>query len=119
MIGMVLEPCPVASKIPEATNTAPVGSIRKVPKGARGIETGAGDAKSSQDSPGGTVGRGQMSRQIRSLDQRRNAAEFGDLPLLTKNGDHLMRLGDIAKIETRTLIDQPYSMLNGSPLLLT
>ena len=78
-------------------------------------ELGSELSQLSQDSPGGTIGRGQMSRQIRSLDQRRDAVEFNNLPLFTTNGDNLMHLGEIASIEKRPLVDQPYLTVGGEP----
>ncbi len=68
----------------------------------------------SQDSPGGTIGTGQMSRQIRSLDQRRDTAAFEDLPILSSGT--LIRLGDIATITKRPIVDFPYSTIGGEPV---
>lgn len=71
----------------------------------------------SQDAPGGTVGSGQMSRQLRSLDQRRDADEFNSLPIMTTAGGSLVRLGDIATIEKRGVIDQWYATVGGNPAI--
>ncbi len=69
----------------------------------------------SNDAPGGAIGSGQLSRQLRSLDQRRDPEEFAALPLHTGRG--LVRLGDIARIERRPLVEQPYMMVDGQPAI--
>ena len=79
-------------------------------------EIGAQLAALSTDSPGGTIGSGQLSRQLRSLDQRRGVDEFEDLPVYTGTGS-LVRLGDIANIERRPLVDQPTKMVGGKPAI--
>ena len=79
-------------------------------------ELGAQLAALSTDAPGGTIGSGALSRQLRSLDQRRDAAQFEELPVVTASGA-LVRLGDIAKVERRQLVDQPYMMVGGKPAI--
>ncbi len=78
-------------------------------------ELGSEIAALSQDVPGGTIGNGQSSRQIRSLDQRRNPAEFDALPIVNGSGDGLLQLGDIALIEKRTMVDAPYASVGAKP----
>ena len=70
----------------------------------------------SMDAPAGTAGRGQLARQLRSLDQRRAPAEFEDLPITTGDGS-LVRLGDIARIERRPLVDHPQLSVGGAPAI--
>ena len=70
----------------------------------------------STDSPGGTIGSGALARQLRSLDQRRGAAEFEALPIRTGSGA-LVRLGDIATVERRPLVDQPYLAVGAKPAI--
>lgn len=70
----------------------------------------------STDAPGGTIGAGALARQLRSLDQRRAAAEFEALPIHTANGG-LVRLGDIATVERRPLVDQPHLAVGGKPAI--
>ena len=79
-------------------------------------ELGAQLAALSTDAPGGTIGSGSLSRQLRSLDQRRDADAFEDLPIYTGSGS-LVRLGDIARVERRTLVDQPYLTVGGKPAI--
>ena len=70
----------------------------------------------SVDAPAGTVGTGQLARHLRSLDQRRAADEFEDLPLTNAAGN-LVRLGDIARVERRPLVDQPELSVAGKPAI--
>ncbi len=70
----------------------------------------------STDAPGGRIGDGEVSRQLRSLDQRRDAAAFEDLPVYTGDGG-LVRLGDIAQVERRAVVDQPYLTVGGKPAI--
>ena len=79
-------------------------------------ELGSQLAALSTDAPGGTIGTGALARQLRSLDQRRGAAEFEELPVATASGA-LVPLGDIAKVERRTLVDQPHLMVAGRPAI--
>ena len=79
-------------------------------------ELGTQLAALSTDAPGGTIGSGALSRQLRSLDQRRGAGEFEDLPIRTSSGA-LARLGDIATVERRPLVDQPTMTVGGKPAI--
>ena len=73
-------------------------------------------AKLSVDAPAGTVGSGQLARHLRSLDQRRDAREFEDLPLTDAAGN-LVRLGDIARVEQRALVEEPELSVAGKPTI--
>ena len=79
-------------------------------------ELGSQLAALSTDAPGGTIGTGALARQLRSLDQRRGAAEFEELPVATASGT-LVPLGDIAKVERRMLVNQPHLMVGGKPAI--
>ncbi len=79
-------------------------------------ELGARLSMLSMDAPAGTAGRGQLARQLRSLDQRRASAEFEDLPITTADGS-LVRLGDIARVERRPLVDHPQLSVGGAPAI--
>ena len=70
----------------------------------------------STDAPGGSIGDGEVSRQLRSLDQRRDADAFEDLPIYTDGGG-LVCLGDIARVERRGVVDQPYLTVGGKPAI--
>jgi multidrug efflux pump subunit AcrB len=58
-------------------------------------------ASLSRDLPAGTVGRDEVGRQLRSLDQQRSTEGFAQLPLKADEHGRLVRLGDLATIERR------------------
>ncbi len=51
----------------------------------------------SRDLPAGSIGRGEGARELRSLDKRRDALEFGQVPVKTAD-EMRIDLGDIAEI---------------------
>ncbi|NIR29762.1 MAG: efflux RND transporter permease subunit [Gammaproteobacteria bacterium] len=55
----------------------------------------------SRDLPAGTVGRDDVSRQLRALGQRRRELGFERLPLLSDDSGRLLRVGDVATVERR------------------
>ena len=67
----------------------------------------------SSNTPAGIVGRGQGSRQLRSLEQRRDSNGFRDLEISIRNDGNLVQLGDIATIEKRARAGQPKLLKNG------
>ena len=69
----------------------------------------------SQDVPTGTLGLGEVSRQLRALDQQRDAQGFAQLPLLNDQQGRALLLQDIAQIERRDMEDQTYLLINGHP----
>ncbi|MEQ8858719.1 MAG: efflux RND transporter permease subunit [Pseudomonadales bacterium] len=74
-------------------------------------ELAAGVARASRDVPAGTVGSGQGSRQLRSIDQKRDPYAFE--ALLVESGDRLVRLGDLADVERRPQRGQPLVTRDG------
>jgi multidrug efflux pump subunit AcrB len=70
--------------------------LEQLELGLRDIGNRVGDF--SRDLPAGAVGRGEGARELRSLDKRRDALAFRDLPIKT---DEELRidLGDIAEID--------------------
>ncbi|MDH3645138.1 MAG: efflux RND transporter permease subunit, partial [Gammaproteobacteria bacterium] len=68
-------------------------------------------AKVSRNVPAGTVGSGQGSRQLRSLDQRRDPLSFEQLHI--QSGDQIIRLGDIADVVRRPQRGQPIVTSDG------
>ncbi|WP_296805177.1 efflux RND transporter permease subunit [Thiocapsa sp.] len=68
----------------------------------------------SRDLPAGAIGRGEATRELRSLDKRRDALEFAQIPIKTEETLNL-QLGDIAEIE-RVPRDATLRLsMNGSP----
>lgn len=130
--GAVQELIPLAKKLKDdlLSSGAEIVNFRSLPKQEIAIQVpsgtlyqmdqsftdlGASLSKLSQDAPGGTVGSGQMSRQLRSLDQRRDAESFRDLPIPVAGDGSLVKLGEIAQINKRTVVDQPYATVDGKP----
>ena len=72
-------------------------------------------ARLSRDTPAGTIGAGQDRRQIRSMDQQRSARGFETLPIASLEGDQLVQLGDVARIERRAVENQRFSLIDGKP----
>lgn len=60
----------------------------------------------SRDIPTGSVGRNDVARQLRALDQRRNVIDFENLPLNSDLQGQFMPLGAIATIERRSMENQ-------------
>ncbi len=74
--------------------------------------------ENSIDSPAGTVGDGQLERSLRSLDQRRTASGFEQLPITAADGEGLLYLGDIATVERRQRDDQRLMFYQGEPAIM-
>lgn len=60
----------------------------------------------SSDLPAGKIGNDETAKQLRSLEQRRDAQDFANLAIKTDTNGSLLRLDDIAKIERRAMSDQ-------------
>jgi len=73
---------------------------------------------SSTDVPAGNAGGGQLQRKLRSLDQRRSADEFEQLPIMSTEDASLVRLGDIASVERRQKDDQRMVYNENNPAIM-
>ena len=60
----------------------------------------------SRDLPAGEIGNADTARQLRSLEQRRDAHAFAQLPIKTSYDGRLILLDDIAEIERRPMRKQ-------------
>jgi len=69
----------------------------------------------SQDLPAGEIGNDEVARQLRSLDQRRDAYEFSTLPLKADFDGNLLLLEDVADIERRPMRKQVNAFYEGKP----
>jgi multidrug efflux pump subunit AcrB len=78
-------------------------------------EIGRRVADMSRDLPAGSVGRSDVARQLRSLDQRRTAREFEDLPVVADPAGRLLTLGDIARIQRRPQDQEVRVTYRGEP----
>ncbi len=72
----------------------------------------------SSDVPAGNVGGGQAQRKLRSLDQRRTAEDFEQLPVQLGSSTSLTRLGDIAEVERRQKDDQRLIYYENRPAIM-
>lgn len=72
-------------------------------------------SEQSQDLPAGEVGNDETARQLRSLDQRRDAQAFSTLPLKSNFEGGLLTLDDVAEIERRPLRNQVKVFYQGQP----
>ncbi|WP_297811226.1 efflux RND transporter permease subunit [uncultured Methylophaga sp.] len=69
----------------------------------------------SRDLPAGEVGNDETARQLRSLDQRRDAYAFSELPVKADYAGGLVKLDDVAQIERRPMRDQVKVFYQGQP----
>lgn len=72
----------------------------------------------SRDLPAGTAARSEGARQIRSLGQQRDSEGFRQLPLITDAQGRLVRVGDVADIETRPRDRSVLLSWQGQPAIL-
>jgi multidrug efflux pump subunit AcrB len=71
----------------------------------------------SQDQPAGLVGKDDGTRELRSLGQRRDPAEFGSIPIInTENGR--LDLAAIAQISRGSRQREPYVTVKGKPAIV-
>ncbi|MCP5439603.1 MAG: efflux RND transporter permease subunit [Chromatiaceae bacterium] len=72
-------------------------------------------AAESRDLPAGTVGRDDVGREVRTLNQRRSELEFEQLVLIADRDGRLVRVGDIAEVERRPRPNQVEMTFQGAP----
>jgi multidrug efflux pump subunit AcrB len=72
-------------------------------------------AADSRDSPAGTVGRDDVGREVRTLNQRRTEAGFEQIALVADNEGRLVRVGDVAEVERRPRPNQVELTYRGEP----
>lgn len=86
--------------------------------GELGLSLGdiAGRVRSaSLDVPAGTVGQQDVARQLRSLDQARDAQSFARLPIIADEQGGFVRLGDIAQVERQPRPEQIRIIIDNRP----
>jgi multidrug efflux pump subunit AcrB len=74
-------------------------------------------AEESRDLPAGTVGRDDVGRELRSLNQQRSELGFEQIPLVAERDGRLVTLGDVADVERRPRPNQIALSYNGSPAI--
>ena len=72
-------------------------------------------ATDSRDLPAGTVGRDDVGREIRTLNQSRSELEFEQIALLADREGRLVRVGDVAEVERRARPNQVELSYQGKP----
>lgn len=72
-------------------------------------------AASSQDIPAGTVGKDDIARSLRALQQQKRVMGFAEIPVSSNNHGRLVKLGDIANIEKRARNGQVKLEFKGLP----
>lgn len=72
-------------------------------------------AAESRDLPAGTVGRDDVGRELRTLNQRRSEPEFEQLALVADREGRLVRIGDVAEVERRARPNQVELTYRGEP----
>ncbi len=71
--------------------------------------------KQSRDLPAGSVGRDDIARQLRALEQRRDITGLEQLPLISDTAGRLITLQDIASLERRPIEGQTTLSVDGEP----
>ncbi len=69
----------------------------------------------SRDLPAGQIGKRDVARELRTLEQRREAAGFEELPLVVNLKGDYVRLGDVASVERRPRSNQITITYQGKP----
>ncbi len=69
----------------------------------------------SRDIPAGAIGRDEVARQLRSLEQRRDELAFTQLPIITDDSGRYLKLADIATIERRPQQGEVLITYQGQP----
>ena len=69
----------------------------------------------SQDLPAGEIGNDETAKQLRSLEQRRDAQSFSELAIKTDASGRLLLLDDVASIERRPMTKQVSVFYKGKP----
>ncbi|MFT7530127.1 MAG: multidrug efflux pump subunit AcrB [Gammaproteobacteria bacterium] len=72
-------------------------------------------AAASIDAPVGLIGRDEVARQLRFVDQRRSDLAFADLPVRVSDSGQRTTVGDIAVIERRPRDQQVSVRFRGKP----
>ncbi len=70
-------------------------------------------ARGSRDLPAGSIGRDEVARQLRALEQRRDEQGFAELALVSDDSGRYLRLGEVATIERRARSAQVEVVHNG------
>ena len=70
--------------------------------------------QTNRDLPAGKVGEGEVQREVRGVNLRRDARDYQDLPLITEAGNRV-ELGQVAQIERGPRDNSLFLQVNGKP----
>ena len=70
----------------------------------------------NRDLPAGKVGEGEVQREVRGVNLRRDPRDYQDLPLVTEGGSRV-ELGQVAKIERGPRDNSLFLEVNGKPTI--
>ncbi|SEQ51215.1 Multidrug efflux pump subunit AcrB [Ectothiorhodospira magna] len=103
------------SGLPEEEMVIQISTARLLDLGMTLGQVSERIASLSRDLPAGMVGRDDSARQLRSLEQGREAMDFARLPLRSDAEGGLILLGDVAHIERRPRDNQVLVRYQGQP----
>lgn len=72
-------------------------------------------SRESRDLPAGTVGRDDVARQLRALNQRKTEIGFENVPLISDDAGRLVRVADVATVERRPKNQSTRLLYKGNP----
>ncbi|HEY5700816.1 MAG TPA: efflux RND transporter permease subunit, partial [Gammaproteobacteria bacterium] len=97
----------------EVAIQVPTAALRALDMSLDGIASRV--AQESRDLPAGTVGRDDVARQLRALDQRKTEIGFENIPLISDSAGRLVRVADVATVERRPKDKTTLLFYNGNP----
>lgn len=71
-------------------------------------------SQTNRDLPAGKVGEGEVQREVRGVNLRRDPRDYQDLPLVSETGSRV-ELGQVAKIERAPRDNSLFLEVNGEP----
>ncbi len=71
-------------------------------------------SQTNRDLPAGKVGEGEVQREVRGVNLRRDPRDYQDLPLVTETGSRI-ELGQVAQIERGPRDNSLFLEVNGQP----
>jgi multidrug efflux pump subunit AcrB len=71
-------------------------------------------SQTNRDLPAGKVGEGEVQREVRGVNLRRDPRDYQDLPLVTETGSRI-ELGQVAQIERGPRDNSLFLEVNGEP----
>ncbi|MEH6911943.1 MAG: efflux RND transporter permease subunit [Oceanicoccus sp.] len=104
--------------MPEEEIAIQISSLKLLELGASLDQIAATISSASSDVPFGSIGKGQHSRELRSLDQQRDVKGFNQLPVRNIAQGDLIPLGEIADIKLQQRDNQVSATHGQKPAVL-